>query len=70
MESYSAQLGSQGAPQRIRRKKRTLKGKIKRFFKKSGRDKKVFIAAAGVVAIVLAFFLYDLLFAVFPLKMK
>jgi len=70
VESHSAQLGSQEAPRRIRRKRRTLKGKIKRFFKKSGRDKKVFIAAAGVVAIVLAFFLYDLLFAVFPLKLK
>lgn len=55
---------------RVRRKKRSLKKKIKHFFTKSGRDKRVFVAAAGIAAIVLAFFLYDLLFAIFPLKMK
>ena len=51
-----------------RRRKRPLKSRIKKFFKTSGTDKRVYILAAGVVAIVLGFFLYDLLFAVFPLK--
>ena len=51
-----------------RRRKRPLKSRIKRFFKTSGTDKRIYIVAAGVLAIVFAFFLYDLLFAVFPLK--
>jgi hypothetical protein len=59
-----------GVRRRVRRRKHGLRGRIKRYLKKSGIDKKVFIAAAGFVAIVLAFFLYDLLFAVFPLKSK
>jgi hypothetical protein len=53
-----------------RRRKRPLKSRIKKFFKTSGTDKRVYIVAAGVVAIVLGIFLYDLLFAVFPLKGK
>jgi hypothetical protein len=70
VENPTAQPQLLGVRRRVRRRKHTLKGRIKHYLKKSGRNKKIFIAAAGFVGIVLAFFLYDLLFAVFPLKLK
>ena len=51
-----------------RRRKRSLKSRIKRALKSSGADKKLYIVAAGIVALVAAVYLYDLLFAVFPMK--
>ncbi len=53
-----------------RRRKRTFKSRIKRALKSSGADKKLYIVAAGVLGLVVALYLYDLLFAVFPMKMK
>ncbi len=51
-----------------RRRKRTLKSRIKGVLKRSGADKKLYILVAGIIAGVIAVFLYDLLFAVFPIK--
>jgi hypothetical protein len=51
-----------------RRRKRSLKSRIKRTLKNSGADKKLYIVLAGVVGLVCAVYLYDLLFAVFPMK--
>jgi hypothetical protein len=51
-----------------RRRKRSLKSRIKRALKSSGADKKLYIVAAGIVALVAAVYLYDLLYAVFPVK--
>jgi hypothetical protein len=51
-----------------RRRKRSLKSRIKRALKSSGADKKLYIVAAGIVALVAAVYLYDLLYAVFPKK--
>jgi hypothetical protein len=51
-----------------RRRKRSLKSRIKRTLKNSGADKKLYIVLAGVVGLVAAVYLYDLLFAVFPMK--
>jgi hypothetical protein len=60
------------APPRVRRirrrRKRSLKSRIKRTLKNSGADKKLYIVLAGVVGLVAAVYLYDLLFAVFPMK--
>ena len=51
-----------------RRRKRSLKSRVKRVLKNSGADKKLYIVGAGIVALVAAIYLYDLLFAVFPMK--
>ncbi len=51
-----------------RRRKRSLKSRLKRMFKGSGANKRIYIVAAGIVAIVLAFFFFDLLLGVFPAK--
>ncbi len=51
-----------------RRRKRSFKSRIKRVMKNSGADKKLYIVAAGFVALVVALYLYDLLFAIFPMK--
>ena len=51
-----------------RRKKRSLKSRIKRALKTSGADKKLYIVGAGIVALVAAIYLHDLLFAVFRIK--
>ncbi|HME41869.1 MAG TPA: hypothetical protein VKF36_02185 [Syntrophorhabdales bacterium] len=51
-----------------RRRKRSLKSRIKRALKGSGTDKRLYIVAAGVLALVAAVYLFDLLFAVFPIK--
>ena len=51
-----------------RRRKRSLKSRMKRTLKNSGADKKLYILLAGVVGLVAAVYLYDLLFAVFPMK--
>jgi hypothetical protein len=51
-----------------RRKKRSLKSRMKRTLKNSGADKKLYIVLAGMVGLVAAVYLYDLLFAVFPMK--
>ena len=51
-----------------RRRKRSLKSRIKRTLKNSGADKKLYIVLAGVIGLVAAVYLYDLLFAVFPMK--
>jgi hypothetical protein len=51
-----------------RRRKRSLKSRIKRAMKNSGADKKLYIVGAGIIALVAAVYLYDLLFAVFPMK--
>jgi hypothetical protein len=51
-----------------RRRKRSLKSRIKRTLKNSGADKKLYIVLAGMVGLVAAVYLYDLLFAVFPMK--
>jgi len=51
-----------------RRRKRSLKSRIKRTLKNSGADKKLYIALAGVVGLLAAVYLYDWLFAVFPMK--
>ena len=60
------------APPRVRRirrrRKRSLNSRIKRTLKNSGADKKLYIVLAGVVGLVCAVYLYDLLFAVFPMK--
>ena len=60
------------APPRVRRirrrRKRSLKSRIKRTLKNSGADKKLYIVLAGVVGLVAAVYLYDLLFVVFPMK--
>jgi hypothetical protein len=60
------------APPRVkrirRRRKRSLKSRVKRTLKNSGADKKLYIVLAGVVGLVAAVYLYDLLFAVFPMK--
>jgi hypothetical protein len=53
-----------------RRRKRSLKSRIKRVLKDSGADKKLYILAAGVIGLVVAVYLYDLLFEIFPMKMK
>jgi hypothetical protein len=70
VESHSVQPHLLGVRRRVRRRKRGLKARIKHSLKNLGRNKKAFIVAAGCAGIVLAFFLYDLLFAVFPLKLK
>jgi hypothetical protein len=41
---------------------------MKRTLKNSGADKKLYIVLAGMVGLVAAVYLYDLLFAVFPMK--
>jgi hypothetical protein len=51
-----------------RRRKRSFKSRIRRALKSSGTDKKLYIVLAGVVGLVAAVHLYDLLFAVFPMK--
>jgi hypothetical protein len=51
-----------------RRRKRSLKSRIKRTLKNSGADKKLYIVLAGVVGLIAAVYLYDLLFAVFPMR--
>ena len=51
-----------------RRRKRSLKSRIKRTLKNSGADKKLYIVLAGVVGLLAAVYLYDWLFAVFPMK--
>ena len=51
-----------------RRRKRSLQSRIKRTLKNSGADKKLYIVLAGVVGLVAALYLYDLLFAAFPMK--
>ncbi len=53
-----------------RRRKRTLKSRIKRALKSSGADKKLYIVVAGVMGLVVALYFYDILAAVFPAKMK
>ncbi|HUJ89918.1 MAG TPA: hypothetical protein VLX12_06980 [Syntrophorhabdales bacterium] len=45
-----------------------MKSRIKRTLKNSGADKKLYIALAGVVGLLAAVYLYDWLFAVFPMK--
>jgi hypothetical protein len=51
-----------------RRRKRSFKSRIRKAMKTSGADKKVYILFAGIIAVVAAVFLYDLLFAVFPMR--
>jgi hypothetical protein len=51
-----------------RRRKRSLKSRVKRTLKNSGADKKLYIVLAGVIGLVAAVYLYDLLFVVFPMK--
>ena len=51
-----------------RRRKRSLKSRIKGTLKNSGADKMLYIVFAGVVGLVAALYLYDLLFAVFHMK--
>ncbi len=54
---------------RVRRKrKRSLKSRIKRALKNSGADKKLYILLAGLIGLVAALCLYDLMFVVFPMK--
>ncbi len=53
-----------------RRRKQTLKSRIKKALKNSGADKKLYIVAAGIIGFVVAVYLYDLLFALFPMKLK
>ena len=53
-----------------RRRKRSFKSRIKRALKSSGADKRIYIILAGIVGVVAGVYLYDLLFAVFPVKMK
>ncbi len=53
-----------------RRRKRTFKSRIKRVLKNSGADKKLYVVVAGVIGLVVALYLYDLLFAIFPMKVK
>ncbi len=53
-----------------RRRKRTLKSRIRRALKSSGADKKLYIVAAGAIGLVVALYFYDLLAAVFPGKMR
>jgi len=55
---------------RRHRRKRSLKSKIKRILKDSGADKKLYIVAAGIIGLVVAVYLYDLLSQSFPIKMK
>ncbi len=52
-----------------RRRKRSFKSRVKKVLKRSGVDRHVYIVAAGVVGIALAYFLCDLLYNVFPMKM-
>ena len=51
-----------------RRRKRSLKSRLKRMFRGSGANKRIYILAAAIAAIVLAFFFFDLLLGVFPAK--
>ena len=53
-----------------RRRKRTLKSRVKRALKNSGADKKLYILVAGVIGLVVALYLYDLLSVIFPMKVK
>ena len=54
-------------PRRVRRKrKRSLKSRIRRALKMSGTDKKLYLMVAGIMAVVAAIFLYDLLVSVLP----
>jgi len=56
---------------RVRRKrKRSLKSRIKKVLRSSGADKKFYIIAAGIIGFVAAVYFYDLFFAVFPTKLK
>jgi len=53
-----------------RRRKRSLKSRIKRALKSSGTDKKLYLIVAGLVAVVAALFFSDLLLMIFPKKMR
>ncbi len=53
-----------------RRRKRSFKSRMKRILKISGADKKLYIVAAGLIGLVVAVYLYDFLFALFPMKLK
>ncbi len=53
-----------------RRRKRSLKSRIKRALKGSGADKKLYLIAAGIIAVVAALFFSDLLLMIFPKKMR
>jgi hypothetical protein len=53
-----------------RRRKRGLKSRIKRALKSSGTDKKLYLVAAGIIAVLAALFFSDLLLMIFPKKMR
>jgi hypothetical protein len=44
--------------------------RMRRRLRRSGIDRKIYIVLVGIVGIAVAMGLYDLLFAVFPMKLK
>ena len=44
--------------------------KMRRALRRSGMDKKIYIVLVGIVGVAIASGLYNLLFAIFPMKTK